>query len=298
MPRVKDTMTAGALRTAARTRRSADRAAVRANRRRAAPRWLGPVVRLSAATASLAVVIGIGAWSWQSGWIAQTATDLRDGMVRISGKGGLAVADVLVEGRRETDADEIMAILGVERGTPILAFDPDRARDALEALPWVATAVVERRLPDTIYVRLTERKPMALWQNDRKLHLIDAEGVVLAETDLERFADLPILVGGEAPRHVDDLMRLLSTEPGIAARVQAATWIGERRWDLRLDNGVDIRLPESGAADALRRLSEVEAAQPILDRDIVAIDLRMPDRLVVQTSAAAAARRRAPEERI
>jgi cell division protein FtsQ len=211
---------------------------------------------------------------------------------------GLEVQEVLVEGRNETDRNAVMAAIQVKRGDPIMKFDPEAARAGLERLRWVATATVERRLPDTVFVKLDERRPMALWQRDGKLALIDRDGEVLTERELGRYNNLLQIIGADAPKHAQELLGHLGTVPALFKRVNAATRIGGRRWDLHLSNGVIVRLPESDIGGALHHLADQEAKQPVLDRDIVAVDLRMPDRLVIQTSTTAAQRRRAPEQKI
>src|SRR3546814_952595 len=105
-----------------------------------------------------------------------------------------------------------------------------------------------------------------------------------------------MIVGPDAPEHASEFLALVAARPGIADRVEAAVRVSGRRWDLHLANGVDIRLPEDGVAEALDRLSEMAAASTLFERDIIAIDLRLGDRLVIQTSPFAAERRRMPEE--
>jgi len=124
-----------------------------------------------------------------------------DRIVQGSGMLGLTVADIRVEGRETTDRETILAALAAGPGTPILAVDPVQARAQLEALPWVRSAVIERRLPSTLYVRLVERKPLALWQHGGKIELIDREGAAIPAPRLDRFAKLPMVVGEGAASH-------------------------------------------------------------------------------------------------
>ena len=129
-----------------------------------------------------------------------------DKMVLESGLLGLTVSDIRVEGRETTDRETILAALAVGSSTPILAVSPTRAKDRLEALPWVRAAVIERRLPGTICVRLVERKPLALWQHGSKIELIDYAGDVIPVVRLDRFAKLPMVVGEGAARHAAELL--------------------------------------------------------------------------------------------
>jgi cell division protein FtsQ len=197
---------------------------------------------------------------------------------------GLVVADVRVEGREATDRDAILAALGTAPDSPILAVNPARAKEQLEKLPWVHSAVVERRLPDTLYVRLVERKPLALWQHGGKLELIDREGTVIPVSHLDRFAKLPLVVGEHAATRAADLLDILATEPDLAARVSAAVRVGDRRWNLRIDNAIDVLLPADSPASAWAELANLERSSAILKRDVQAVDVRLPDRLVVRVN--------------
>ena len=285
-------------RTAERARTATQKATQKANRRRSWPRWTGVALKLGMVALPIAMLGGAGTWAYQTGWFGLMGDRITASLIDLTVDAGLEVQEVLVEGRNETDRTAVMAAIQVKRGDPIMKFDPEAARAGLERLRWVATATVERRLPDTVFVKLDERRPMALWQRDGKLALIDRDGEVLTERELGRYNNLLQIIGADAPKHAQELLGHLGTVPALFKRVNAATRIGGRRWDLHLSNGVIVRLPESDIGGALHHLADQEAKQPVLDRDIVAVDLRMPDRLVIQTSTTAAQRRRAPEQKI
>ncbi len=264
-----------------------------ARRRRARQRWLGAAI-LCGGVGVAAVVIATPVWLWQSGRVAQAADQLYAKALAVSAENGLVVRNVLCEGRLETSRAAILDALGARHGQPILAFDPGDAKERLESLAWVRAAAVERRLPDTVLVRLVERRPLALWQREGRLVLVDEQGVVLQSHGGERFAHLPLIVGADAPRHAPALFAMLAKEPALESRVAAAVRVGGRRWNLRLDNGIDVRLPEERADAAWRRLADLERRHGLLGRDVIAVDLRIPDRLVVQMRPAAVERARDP----
>jgi cell division protein FtsQ len=197
---------------------------------------------------------------------------------------GLVVGDIEVEGRETTDTATIMAALAAERGTPILSVSPDRAKAKLESLPWVRSASIERRLPGTLVVRLVERHPLAVWQHAGKQELIDREGEVIPVEDLTRFARLPTVVGDDAASHAAELIAMLAREPELAARVTAAVRVDDRRWNVRIDNAIDVLLPEANPGDAWVRLAALEKSDKLLQRDIRTVDLRLPDRLVLRAT--------------
>lgn len=253
-------------------------------RRRVWPKWLAPTLRTSTAGLAVALVIGGPVWLWQSGIAATAMDEAHSGFLTLTLRMGFAIDNVYLKGRDETTRRQILAALKVKRGQPILAFDPYRAKERLEALPWVQSASVIRHLPDTIRVRLTERRAMALWQQNSKLMLVDRQGVVIQRHDLNRFAHLPIIIGKDAPAHAEVMIDILKTAPEIYARVEAIVRVGQRRWNLRLDNGIDIRFPETGVRSALNRLVKANRRQQLLARDVTVIDLRFPDRLVIRTA--------------
>jgi len=245
-----------------------------------------------------AVAIGAGAGAWrlrESGVLERTlkmaGAALSDWSQRQIVAAGLTVQHVFVTGRGETGKAEVLAALGVESGQSILDFDPAQARQRLLQLGWVKTARVERRLPDTIIVRLRERQALALWQHKGRHVLIDRGGGTITRHDLARFAHLPVVVGRDAPLAAAKLIDMLSRKPALFAQVRAAVRIGARRWDVRLKNGIKVHLPEIDAFAAWVRLAELVAEHRIFDRDVAAIDLRLPDRLVLRLTPEAAARK-------
>ncbi|MBM3598896.1 MAG: FtsQ-type POTRA domain-containing protein [Alphaproteobacteria bacterium] len=261
-------------------RRAASR--IKAPRRRVAPRWLKPALK---GTAAALVIGGIGfgaGWLWRAGLIQHAAAMVSDNAMTSSAAVGLKVDDVLVVGRAETPRADVLAAIGAVRGMPIFAIDPTAAKARLEQLPWVRMATVERRLPGTVFVRLAEREPIALWQSQGRLQLVDREGTAIAVRDVENFGHLPIVVGDDAPAHTPALLAMLAAEPDMASRVGAAVRVGQRRWNLLLDNGIELRLPETDAGRAWAWVANLEREHRVLARDVTAIDLRLPDRLVVR----------------
>lgn len=239
------------------------------------------------APAALTVVTLVAGpvWAWHTGRLQRTWDGAAAATLAASARAGLAVDRIVVEGRRNTARSAVLSAVGATRGDPILAVDPNGIRARLTALPWVRAARVERLLPDRLAIHLVERRPMALWQKGGKLALIDDSGVVVTRARLERFRHLPIVVGDDAPAHARVLLELLAAEPDLRARVAAAVRVGERRWNVRLKNGIDIRLPESGVADAWARLADLERKHDLLSREIESVDLRIPDRLILRTRA-------------
>ncbi len=201
----------------------------------------------------------------------------------------LRVATINVQGRANTPEPLLRAALGVSVGDPILGFSVEGARSRIETLAWVEHVAVERRLPGTIVVDLVERRPFAIWQNAGKFQLIDRSGNVVENEDVTKFSDLPLVVGLDAPPHAAAMLDELAAQPGIKSRVAAIVRVGERRWNLQLNNGITVMLPEGHEAVALGRLADLQTDQALLDRPLVFVDMRLPDRLAVRAKPAAPA---------
>jgi cell division protein FtsQ len=207
---------------------------------------------------------------------------LRDTALNATGGLGFTVQEIEVEGRATTPRGDILKAIEAGRGTPILAVSPTRVKQQLETLPWIRTASVERHLPDTLYIRLTERVPLALWQRQGKMMLIDHDGVVVTTEHLDRYSNLLLVVGDDAPRNAASLIQVLQTQPDLMRRVSAAIRVGERRWNLQLDSAITIELPETNVADAWAHLAQIDRGHALLARDIELVDLRLTDRVVVR----------------
>jgi cell division protein FtsQ len=215
------------------------------------------------------------------GSIARLRTDL-------AGEVDMRVQDIVIQGRSSTPEPLLRNALGISKGQPILGFSIDAARQRIEALSWVEHATVERRLPGTIVVALTERRPFAIWQHDGKFVLIDRAGQVVANETVADFGNLPLVVGLGAPEHAADLLDALARQPDLQSRVIAAVRVGERRWNLRLNTGADVLLPEGAADAAIARLMELQTQHALLDRPLAVVDMRLPDRMVLRPAAPAA----------
>lgn len=222
-----------------------------------------------------------------SGWMNRTEMRTIQSFHEKTANAGFSVHNVLIEGRHNTGRVELKNLLGIEKDASIFSYDLDDLQHKIMTLTWVKSVIVERRLPDTIYIRLQERTPIALYQRDGKLALVDSEGVTLTDRDLNKFSDELIITGDQAPQNAAELIGLIEAEPGLHDRIEIARWIGNRRWDIKLKNGITLRLPEDDAGLAIKRLAEAQAKEKIMDRQVEAIDLRDPMRIVIQTAPGA-----------
>lgn len=206
-------------------------------------------------------------------------------------RAGFAVDRVTIEGQVRTRDNEIVHALGLDDDTSTLGFNTASARARLEQLPMVRRAQVMRLLPSQLHVVLEERVPYAIWQNNTMLHLVDQDGTAI-ETLKERGSlKLPLVVGEGAAMHARELLDELALWPQVGKKVEAAIRVADRRWNLKLANGLEIRLPEDGTAKAIKKVAELDQTHKILSGDAISVDLRLADRVTIRLGDEAVSRR-------
>ncbi|HEX2136867.1 MAG TPA: cell division protein FtsQ/DivIB [Microvirga sp.] len=204
---------------------------------------------------------------------------------------GLGLERVTISGMSQISEGEVLAAAGLNPLVSLPFLSASTIRERLERVPLIKSASVRKLYPNELVVTLAEREPHAIWQLNGELFVTAVDGTVLELMDDARFAHLPLVVGEQANTRTKEYLALLEAAGPLRSRIRAGTLVAGRRWTLKIDNGMDVRLPELGAAQALARLAKLEREQRILDKDVLAIDLRMPDRVVVRLTEEAAAAR-------
>lgn len=231
-----------------------------------------------------AALVGVGVFLGVPGMVGAA---LAEG----AGRAGFRVEQVDIVGLKRMNRDTVYAVaLQQAKDQAIFAIDLEQVRGSLLRYGWIADAHVSRRLPDTLLVGITERTPAAVWQDKGQLTLIDATGQLLDPVDPRAMPDLPLIIGPGADQQEASYQALLAAAPALKPRVRAATWVGNRRWDLTFDSGETLKLPEDGAASALVQFAEKDGAHPLLGRGWLAFDMRDPAKFVARRPSAAMAR--------
>jgi len=241
---------------------------------------LAATLALLVASAGLGVVKG--------GHVDELSATLNDARNALANSIGFRITAVAINGRKQLSQDEVLAIGGVNGRSSLLFLDAAALRDRLKTNPWIAEATVLKFYPGQLQIDIVERTAFALWQCNGKLSVIAEDGAVLEPYVARRFVTLPLVVGRGAETRARDFLALLARYPQVNSVTKAAIFVGERRWNLRTRDGLDIRLPENDVGNALAALSKLDREDHLFSRDIVAVDMRLPDRLTVQLSDDAA----------
>src|ERR1700676_1452841 len=224
----------------------------------------------------------------RGGHLDELTSALSDTRNAIANSAGFRITAVAINGRKQLSQAGVLAIGGVNGRSSLVFLDAAAVRDRLKANPWIADATVLKLYPGELQIDISERSAFALWQLDGRLSVIADDGAVLEPYVSRRFLSLPLVVGKGAETRARDFLALLARYPQVRSATKAAIFVGERRWNLRLKDGLDIRLPENDVGNALAALSKLDKEDRLFSRDIVAVDMRLPDRLTVQLSEDAA----------
>jgi len=244
--------------------------------------------RAGVAATALILLGSTGLGVVKGGHLEELTAALSDKRNALANSAGFRITSVAINGRKQLSQDEVLAIGGVSGRSSLLFLDAAIVRDKLKANPWIGEATVLKLYPGQLKIDLVERSPFALWQQAGRLSVIADDGAVLEPYVSRRFLSLPLVVGKGAETRARDFLALLARYPQVNAATKAAIFVGERRWNLRLKDGLDIRLPENDVGRALAALSKLDKEERLFSRDIVAVDMRLPDRLTVQLSEDAA----------
>ena len=239
--------------------------------------------------ATVTILLGSAAFGIvKGGHVDELTAVLSDTRNALANSAGFRVATVVINGRKQLSQDEVLAVGGVNGRSSLLFLDAATVRDKLKANPWIADATILKLYPGQLQIDIVERSAFALWQEDGRLSVIADDGAVLEPYLSRRFLNLPLVVGKGAATRARDFLTLLDRYPQVRSVTKAAIFVGERRWNLRLKDGLDVRLPENDVGNALAALSRLDKDERLFSRDIVAVDMRLPGRLTVQLSEDAA----------
>lgn len=207
---------------------------------------------------------------------------------KLSGLIGMAADDIRIQGLVNQEPEKLLAALGIKPGASLIGFDADKAKQLLENLDWVSAATVQRHFPNQLEISVAERVPFAIWQRDGSYYVIDQSGSAMSNVTPSQLEGLLLVTGEGAQFAAQELVNQLEVTPNLLLRVKAAARVGQRRWNLYLDNGITIQLPERDVEAALARLDALDTSQQLLSKGIRNVDLRLSGRVIVGVAEVAA----------
>lgn len=233
--------------------------------------------------AAIFFIVTFSVWLFNSDSSKSYVESISDNIYALTAKTGLRLEHVKFEGNKYTGEEELAMNLNLIPNKPILGLDLEDLRTEIKKQNWVKDAQIRRILPSDLKITIIERKPIAIWQIGKKFNLIDSDGVVLTDVDSPDVLPFPLIIGEGANKEAARIFATLAHEKHLYEQVQSAALMGERRWNILFQNGIEVMLPAENMMEAWTKLSEMDQKEHILDRQIKSIDLRLPDRIYIRT---------------
>jgi cell division protein FtsQ len=243
---------------------------------------------LGLAATALVILVSVAYGVVKGDHVATVAAALKDARDGAANAAGFRITSIALAGNNHVSREEVLATAGISGITSLLFLDVGEARERLKTNPWISDATVLKLYPGELQIGIKEREAFALWQKEGRVSVIADDGTVLEPYVAPQLLRLPLVVGSGAQTRAKEFLALLAPYPELRDFVRAAVLVGERRWNLRLKNAIDVELPEARIADALEKLVALDREKNLITRDIVLIDLRLPDRITVRLSDPAA----------
>jgi cell division protein FtsQ len=231
-----------------------------------------PMVWLAGASVVLAALVVLAV----SGVAGRTINGMRKAASATVADAGFGVYEIQINGNRRVPTQSIFAALGLTPGQSIFNVDLRAARARIMGLDWIGSVDVVRRYPDMVTVTVTEKKPFALWQGPQGVAVVERSGGLITSQGVDAFTRLPKLIGAGAPEHAAELVDAVLAHRAISARIAAYERVSDRRWNLILNGGVVVKLPETGWQRQLDDLESLIVDKSILEKNVMEIDLRAP----------------------
>ena len=199
----------------------------------------------------------------------------------ISNQTDLGLKEIHVQGRENVSTELLLKTVNLKKGTPLLSVNIKEVQTKLNNIGWIKSSIVERKLPNTLLIKLKEYRPLALLQKNNEHYLISTDGSIITRS-YGQFSNLPVIIGDDAEKYASLMLKSLGSEPKLFHQVWAISFISKRRWNVFLRSGLIIKLPEINPEEAWAKLAELNRTNAIISREIHTIDLRSPNNLIIE----------------
>ena len=216
-------------------------------------------------------------------WLYNNINPIIDEFYNFTGDLGFIVNNLTIEGQKYVTSERISKVIKIKPGMPIFSISLSSLKTRLESIDWIKYSIVERRLPDSLHIKVVERTPIALGQKNRKLYIIDDEGAIINDkSNIKNYLNLPIIIGDGAEIYANSLINTLKTEPELFKHITSIIRVSERRWNIRLDDKLEIKMPEEDFDKAWHIVIKLYKKNELLDDNITSLDLRIPNKIFVE----------------
>jgi cell division protein FtsQ len=192
---------------------------------------------------------------------------------------GFRIEKVLVQGRRLTSKQELWKALGINRSDPLLTLSLPEVAARIQTCPFIQNVLLQRIWPQTLSIYIFEKKPIAVWHHENRHHLVDEKGSIIPNHPPAQEEGLIRIYGEKSKEHVYELKKMLKPFEKELPKVLKACFLRSYRWDLYLEGGVVVKLPDTGVEKALKQLAQWWTF--FKKEGTLSIDLRFHDAVIL-----------------
>ena len=157
---------------------------------------------------------------------------------------GFKLKYIYIEGRYYVKKNDILQAVKVSEDHQILNINLSDIFQILNNNDWIETVKVKRILPNSLKIIIKEKKPIAIWQKKKGYVVITENGDIIPNANLSKFKFLPIVIGENANLNTLSIIKSLRQMPDLYKNIWSISFINNRRWDIHLNQGIKILLPE------------------------------------------------------
>ena len=194
---------------------------------------------------------------------------------------GFTVENIIITGTDNLSKDYIKNIIKEYNNVNIFNVNLSTIYNKIIKNSWVKEAYIERVLPNTLKIKILEKKPIAIWQNKKNNELVTANGDVIYHGNVHIFKnDFPIIKGNKSKENISSILRILESNKSLSKNIWSLTFINQRRWDLHFNQGLVVRLPAQNVNKAWNKIIKLQQNYNILNLRLTEIDLRNPKQIL------------------
>ena len=193
------------------------------------------------------------------------------------------IKNVIIEGSEKSNISKIENNVTEFKGN-LIGLNFNSIKEIVESSEWVKRASIKKVLPSTLKINVTENDPYAIYFQEGKSFLIDLDGSIITEINLNNYEDDLLFVRGEnSPELLEQLIRDISIAfPNLTQTLEEVEFIEKRRWNLKLNNKLLVKLPDENIQQSLKNLKQLFEEQEVMESNIIEIDLRIQGRAALK----------------
>ena len=205
----------------------------------------------------------------------------------------LSISKILVKGAREPLKKEIIILVQNAATKGFSALKAQALREKIQDINKVEKAFVKLSTDGLVFVEVIQRKEAVVYFNNHLYEVLDSNGIILSiKQDYQGLSSFPLLVGKDGQKNINELLSLVNEIGSYQSEVLYYEWVGERRWNVHMKNGLVFKLPENNLSEGLVVMRMFLNETDKLLKPIVSVDLRNIDKPIIKF------RKAPPEENI